>query len=369
MTGASRIAAAALACAALHGRADAQPLPKEPAAEPPPITVGGRVLSRFTAVDDDFNPWSGGFSLDSARVQVNYAWKQLSAELSFEVRGSVRDAYLDLEVADDVSVRAGHFKAPASAIERTSTWTLPTIDRPLGAAVLDGGLRISGRRNGAQLTWRQRAGLHPKIEVAVGQALDVNGDDLPRDLTESYAGLMATVRAELRPVWEDKGDDVRVGVFAQNREVNYSSAGIGRYWAGGADLEADLPGVGLRVWADVVAGTGHFASATLMDDATPFVVAHAVIDWRRGGADRGKRFVEPFASFSYVDPSTELADDVLTETKVGVAGGRWKRWRAQAQLGHRTAEPAAATLTGLVGIGELDPGPQTSVTLQLGAAF
>jgi hypothetical protein len=336
-------------------------------AEPPPITVSGRVLSRFTAVDDDFNRWSGGFSLDSARVQVNYEWKKLSAEISFEVRGSVRDAYLDLELTDELSLRGGHFKLPATAIERTSTWTLPTIDRPLASAVLDGGLRVSGRRDGAQLTWRQRGGLHAKLEASVAQQLDVNGDERPGFLADEYAGVTATVRGELRPVWVDKGNDVRVGAFAQSRQVNYSASLIDRYWTGGVDLEADLPALGLRLWADVVAGTGHFGRTLAMDDDTPFVVAQAVLGWRRGGADRGKRFVEPFASFAYVNPTTAARGDVLTESKLGVAAGRWKRWRAQAQVAYRTAPEVLPV--NLVGFDEVDPIAQRSVTLQLGTAF
>ena len=70
---------------------------------------------------------------------------------------------------------------------------------------------------------------------------------------------------------------------------------------------------------------------------------------------------------STVDPTTNATGDVLTETKVGVAAGRWKRWRAQVQVGYRTAPDVLPV--SLVGFDEPDPTAQRSAMLQLGAAF
>jgi hypothetical protein len=338
------------------------------------IDVSGRVFLRATAYDDDVNPWIGGFSLDSARLQLDYRWKKrVSAEISAEIRGrgSIRDAYLDVELSRCLTLRAGRFKAPASTIERTSTWTLPTIDRPLGSTVLDGGLAVTGRRNGVGLVWRGGGRLHPRVEATAGQSLDLlTGEELPRPL-EDGAGVMATVRGELRPYTGDDGGEVRIGAFAQNRLVTLPEL-LGhpsvarRYWAGGLDLEADLPGAGLRVWADVIAGSGPFGWVAAADEAVPFVVAQAVIGWRRGGGDRGKKFVEPFASASYVNPNARTKRDVVTEVKVGVAGGRWKRWRAQAQVALQNAE---AERPAKLGGFDVDVDDRVSVTAQLGAAF
>src|SRR5688500_11357963 len=189
-------------------------------AEPPELEVSGRVFLRGSAYDDDLNPWVAGFSLDSARIQLNYQWRdRVAAEVSAEVRsrGSIRDAFLDIRVNDCTEVRAGRFKQPASAIERTSTWTLPTIDRPITATILDAGMAVSGRRNGIMAIWRQRTGLQPRIEAAVGQSMDLIGEEAPRFVNEG-AGLTATLRGELRPYTHEDGSDVRFGAFGQTRE-------------------------------------------------------------------------------------------------------------------------------------------------------
>jgi hypothetical protein len=109
----------------------------------PDIEITGRVFFRATAYDDDLNPWIGTLTTPSARLGARYRWKKkLTARISFEARGSLRDAYVEVRLAKALHLRAGRFKLPVSAIERTSTWTLPTIGflRPFFRSHIPSGL-------------------------------------------------------------------------------------------------------------------------------------------------------------------------------------------------------------------------------------
>jgi hypothetical protein len=328
------------------------------------LELSGRVYARFEAWDDDVNDWLGQMSLPSARLGVKYKWKdRLAAKISFEVRGSVRDAYVDVALTPCLTLRAGRFKLPASAIERTSTWTLPSVDRPIGSDILGGSLGVVGRNLGAALTWDPGVGVKPKVELAVSRPFDLSGLDITtgegqRPLSE-YAGLGVTLRGELEPV-----TDVHVGAFAQSRQVNAGTGAPSRYWSGGVDLEAESGG--LRVWADAITGSGQFKAPFATDDAM-FVVAQTVVGWRAGGHKGGKRYVEPYVLAAYVNPNAARKDDQLVQLGGGVAGGRWKRWRAQAQV--TVMQAGDIPVADLTGAGSELLGDRLTLTTQLSAAF
>lgn len=328
------------------------------------LELSGRVYARFEAWDDDINDWLGEMSLPSARLGVKYKWKdRVAAKISFEVRGSVRDAYVDVALSGCLTLRAGRFKLPASAIERTSTWTLPSVDRPIGSDVMGGSLGVVGRHIGAGLIWDPGVGIKPKVEVTVSEPFDVSGlPDSPvegqRPLSD-YAGAGVTVHGEIEPV-----DGVHLGAFAQNRQVYNGKTAIQRYWTGGVDVEVERGG--LRLWADAIAGTGHFGITTAAPDPTPFVVAQTVLGWRQGGKKPGKRYVEPFVLAAYVNPDADRKDDELMQVAGGVAGGRWKRWRAQLQVTSQQAGDLGVPDLGGVDVTYAD---RLSITTQLSAAF
>lgn len=324
------------------------------------LELSGRVYFRAEGYHEDGNDWLAQLSLPSARLGVKYKWKdRLAAKVSFEVRGSVRDAYLDVALSPCLTLRAGRFKLPASAIERTSTWTLPSIDRPLGSDVLGGGLGVVGRNIGAGLIWDPGTGVKPKVELMISQPFDIAGLPTaagPRLLSE-YGGVGVTLRGELEPV-----KDVVVGAFAQTRTVNDGHGPIDRYWTGGVDLEAERGG--LRVWADAIGGTSQFG---VTDDPTPFVVAQAVAGWRHGGRKPGKRYVEPFVAGAYVNPDAHRKSNEVVQVAGGVAAGRWKRYRGQLQLAQRsnTGDQPTADLGGI----DATFYDRLTVTAQLSAAF
>jgi hypothetical protein len=328
-----------------------------------PVTIGGRVFARGELVDTDVAPWTGQLSLASARLGASYRWKdRLRVKAVVEAAGKntkVRDAFAEISAGGGLHLRAGRFKAPISALERESAWRLPTIDRGAVAVVLEDGIGLTGRRNGAAASWATPDDRVRATAVA-SQSTATTGDEPARDLAEG-AGVSVAVRGEMALC-----AGIRVGVIGSNREVNHV-AGVGRYWAAGLDTEVELDevGLGLRLWADVLVGTSHLG-ATSPGDSTRFVAAQAVAGWRFGGAKQGKAYVEPYVLGAYFNPDTGHRRDDLTDAIVGVAAGRWKRWRAQAQLSVVNAK--ANRPAGLGGF-DVDVDDRTSVSVQLGAAF
>jgi hypothetical protein len=332
----------------------------------PPIQVTGRVYVRETLDKDRGEPWEGELALESARIGVAYRWKdRLRARISLEanteatdlIRDIVRDAYIELLAGHGVAVRAGRFKLPISIIEGTSSWRLPTIDRGilsdvLGAGVLDtAGIDLTGRRDGVGVDWSPAAPLAPRLEVVAWQSLDEEGV-AGAGLVSRGAGLSFAGRASLSPLpW------LEAGVVGSWRGIEDDLGALLRYWAVGVDGKVDLDPTetrpwGVRVWADALVGAS-------LDQESQFLAAQVIAAWRWGGADRGRWYVEPYVSLAYYDPSRDRPDDSVREVIGGVAGGRWRRWRVQAQLAgvHSHAEL------------ELGVGDETKVLVQLGAAF
>jgi len=328
-----------------------------------PVTIGGRVFARGELVDTDVAPWTGQMSLASARLGASYRWKdRLRVKAVVEAAGKnvkVRDAFVETSAGGGLQVRAGRFKVPVSALERESAWRLPTIDRGAVAVVLEDGIGLTGRRNGAAASWAALAD-RVRVTAAASQSAATTGDEPARDVADG-AGVSVSLRGEVA-----SSTGVRVGVVGSNREVNYV-ADVGRYWAAGLDAEIDLEkaGLGLRLWADVLVGTSHLGASS-SGEPTRFVAAQAVAGWRFGGAKKGKRYVEPYALGAYFNPDTGHRRDDLTDVIVGVAAGRWKRWRVQAQLS--VADVKANRPAGLGGF-QVDVDDRTSASVQLGAAF
>ncbi|HRC57381.1 MAG TPA: porin, partial [Kofleriaceae bacterium] len=331
-------------------------------AEPSPLRIGGRVFARLEAADTDATDWTGQFTLASARLGVSYRWKdRLRVKAVLEAAGkvAVRDAFIELAAGSGVDVRAGRFKGPVSAIERASAWVLPTIDRGAIADVLEDGIGLTGRRDGIEVRF-SGGKRRPRFSAVLSQSVATTGDDPARPLADG-AGVSAALRGEL-PLCQG----ITLGVTGSNREVNYV-ADVARFWAGGVDAEIDLgaAGLGLRLWADALVGQSHLAAASATDPTT-FVAGQLVAGWRLGGADKGKRYLEPYLLGAYLNPDTGHRRDHLTDLTVGVAGGRWKRWRVQAQVSLVSTWSKRPAALGGFGV---DVDDRMAASLQLGAAF
>lgn len=326
------------------------------------LTFGGRVFARATAFDTDDIPWTGQLELSSVRLGARYRWKKkLRAKIVLEAAGkvSLRDALLELDGPSGLELSIGRFKGPVSALERTSAWILPSIDRGAVADVLEDGLALTGRRDGVELRW-QRKKRGPALLATVSQSVATTGDAAARPLSEG-AGLAAALRGEV-----SIGRVARIGAVVSNREVNYVSD-VGRYWAAGLDAEIDLGerGLGLRAWVDVLAGQSHLGAASA-DDPTTFFASQAIAGYKLGGATRSSFYLEPYVLAAYLNPDVEHRLDHVLDTSVGLAGGLWQRWRVQLQ-GSRVATWSRRP-AGLLGFGA-DLNDKLAVSLQLGAAF
>ncbi|HUQ08531.1 MAG TPA: hypothetical protein VM261_38835 [Kofleriaceae bacterium] len=344
--------AAAILVAAGAGdvHADEEDAPKEDE----PLSFAGRVFTRFTATTIDSEPWEGELALDSARLAVNYVWKEkVRTKVAVEAAGgvSVKDAFVDLKLGDGLSLRAGHFKIPISSLEQASAWTLPTIDRGVVADVLSEGITLTGRRDAVQLTW-EGGERGPRVMVAASQSMSTDDLDPARSLSDG-GGVAATLRVE-----QAFCPGIRVGVVGSNRET-IDGATVDRFWAGGADVEVDLEdaGLGLRLWADALVGESHLGT---------FATAQVAGGWRFGGRKKNKKYVEPYLLGSFYNPSIDRKRDDVSEIIAGVAAGRWKRWRGQGQFSYVNAKGfRPAGLGGAL----VDVNDALTVTLQLGAAF
>jgi hypothetical protein len=334
----------ALTAGAAHAE-DEEEAPKEKE----PLSFAGRVFARFTAMSIEDSPYTGELSLDSARFGVNYVWKEkVRTKVSLEAAHGpeVKDAFVEMDAGGGLKLRAGHFKLPISAIEDTSTWTLPTIERGVVADILEKGMTLTGRRDAMQASWSCTC---VTVKAAVSQSVTTLGEDPSRTLSDG-AGLAATLRVEREFAY-----GVKTGVFGSNREVVHNLI-VDRYWAGGADVEVDYEP--LRLWADALVAEGPFGTSA---------AAQLVGGWRFGGKKKNKKYVEPFVLAAHFNPDLDRKRDGVTQGALGVAGGRWKRWRAQAQASVVSTD--IAEQAGNLGGDSVAIPKSISVTMQLGAAF
>jgi hypothetical protein len=344
-----RLVLAATVVATMVGTAHADDDEEEAPKGKEPLSFAGRVFSRFTALSVESSPWTGELTLDSARVAVNYVWKEkLRTKVSIEAAHGpeVKDAFVEVDAGGGVTVRGGHFKLPISAIEQSSSWTLPTIDRGVVADILADGLTLTGRRDAVQASW---ACTCMTVTATVSQSVTTLGEDPARTLSDG-AGLAATLRVEREFAY-----GVKAGVFGSNREVVHNLI-VDRYWAGGADAEVDYQS--LRLWTDAIVAEGPFGTSA---------AAQLAGGWRLGGKKKNKKYVEPFVLAAHFNPDLDRKGDGVTEGALGLAGGRWKRWRAQGQFSMVSTD-IAKQQANLGGDSVAIP-KAVAVTMQLGAAF
>lgn len=326
------------------------------------IEVTGRVFARAAASSEDSAPWQSDLGLASARIGVDYQWReQLRAAVSYEAaKSSVRDAYVQLELGHGLRVRAGRFKLPIGVVEQTSAWTLPTIDRGMVADVMDNGIAATGRRSALGLRWRGDGPWRPTVELAVAQLTGLTDGDHDALLADG-GGLTVAARAEVQPCAL-----YTFAIAGSSRNVDYGNA-VERYWTGSLEVEIDLAdaGYGLRLWGEAMVGQSHLGLARFGDPIMPFAAGHAIAGYRVGGADRNDAYVEPYVGAGWFNPVLDHARDDVTEIVVGVAGGLWKRWRVQGQVAYQNARSERPA--GLHA--DQDVNDKLTVTTQLGAAF
>ena len=345
--------------------ATATPAPAQKKKTKPPLEVKGRIYARETfgpsgAEPNPQDPWTGRFSLESARVGAKYRTDDLLLDIDAELEGRVRlkDAYVRLDTGFyDTSIQAGQFKAPFAALKLESSWTLPTADRGLLDELLIDRLQLGGRRPGAQVEWKGKNTWRPRFEAGVWRGTDQEGE--PRaDETSEVIGETAGARASLRPGAYELGLS---GAWRAAQPL--PGMEFERFWAAGADLTIDTDS-GFRSWLEAGTGSSWADENPGDDDHAIFGYGRTVVAWRLGGASTGAPYVEAFGAAGALDPGVEVRDDMVWETAVGLNAGRWKRWRGQLQLANSRA--SRNTPVNLMGS---EPTESRAVLLQLGVSL
>jgi hypothetical protein len=301
--------------------------------EKSPLEVTGRVYARETFAPAGLDPrpddpWTGRFSLASARVGAKYRVDDLLLDIDAELEGKpkLKDAYIRLDTGYfGTAIRAGQFKAPFAALALESTWKLPTIDRGVLDVLLIDRLQIGGRRPGAQVEWNGNGEWLPLFEMGIWRGTDQEGE--PReDSTSEVIGETAGARASLRP------GPMQIGLSGAWRAAQpLPGMEFERFWAAGADLSIDTD-AGFRSWVEGGTGSSWADADPADDDHAVFAYARTVAAWRLGGHGRGDPYVEAFGASGALDPGIEIRHDLVWENAVGLNVGRWKRWRGQLQF-------------------------------------
>jgi hypothetical protein len=321
------------------------------------VEVFGRVamraeLERHEAIVADADDPRTTESIDSldlvvplARLGVRYRApvKWLSAEIEVDVADGFEllDAWA-LAKNENLSARAGQFKAPFSAIEMESSFTLPMVRRGIVHDVLVDELEVAGRRPGVAFGVRSRGAFRPSLVLGAFQGSSLTHED-PEDrdvepLSETALDSQSLVaRAEAR-VW-----DVTLGVNYEHRVGTDLENDPSHYWTFGADavLDTELENHGIRVWAEVMDGGSwfeHHLKPVDQYDAI-FVSARMIAAFRFGGTRKETFYVEPYAMFATLDPDMDVASDVLVEESIGVNVGLWKRARLGLEAEYQKAQP------------------------------
>ncbi len=281
-----------------------------------------------------------GIEVDSARVGVEYEapirWLSAVAELELTGRPELKDGFVQAR-GRHFWARAGQFKLPVSVFELESPWTLPTVHRGLIHDLLTEWLDLGDRRPGMLFGYRGRGGLRPRLSLGAFQAAevtnsawDVEGDrdlELVERPTLKSQSIVGRAQLEVGPV--------EIGAWSQLRAAAPAFGRNKYYLAGGADAALDrlLPGGGVRLWLDVIAGSSWYEHNSKPLDLDPaiFGTARALFAYRLGGTVDDAPYVEAFGFFGLFEPDFDVSRDTLWEASVGVAAGYWRRARVTLQ--------------------------------------
>ena len=356
-----------------HKKHDNAAPPTEPGAKPKKkrkkLELTGRIFTRAALVKlESANDATMQTTLQSARAGLDYRGKHgLRAQLELEVatKAQVKDAYVQLRLADEVrvDVRAGNFKMPFSAIQLESIWSLPMADRGLVDNILTKRMQVAGRAVGAMIAVDLGGPHHPRLRGGVFQGRNDAGDLLNAPARDGF-GQDAVLRASVRPargVELGASGSVRAGSLIKVPIV------IEHGYAGEVDIVLDVsagPGR-VRAWAEAMIGTSWLVGGALPGhDRTRFLEGRAIAAYRLGGTAKRGRYVEIYALGAGVDPDRIIQSDRVTEVAAGITYGAYDVWRVQLE-----GEAWRFGANSPLGIAELAVASTDSTTLlvQLGA--
>lgn len=306
--------------------------------------------------------------IQSARAKADYRWKkQLRAKVSVELarKARLKNAYVQLRLVDaaaaKVSVRAGQFKMPFSAIQLESFWNLPTADRGLLHDVLVKRFQVAGRARGATVNVELPTAWKPELTAGVFQGNDDAGEQLMVSADDRF-GQDGVVRVTAKPA---RGLELGAGGQLRVGKLLVLPAVVRRAWATELDATFDIeagPGR-VRAWVEGMVGTSWLVAEPSKSQAF-FVEGRGILAYRIGDTKFGRRYVEPYALVGALDPDSDIRNDAVVEFTGGLTYGATDAWRVQLEI-----ERFQIGSNAPVGIVELGVAPATSTTvmLQLGA--
>jgi hypothetical protein len=289
-------------------------------------------------------------------------WVSLVLEGEFAGRVRLRDGFVQAK-RKHWAVRGGQFKMPISVFTLESPWQLPLARRGWLHELLSDHLLLSGRREGFQAQALGGGSLDPALTLAAFRSVQWGadaGDPIPNPGLDDQT-LVA--RLSVTPA------GIEVAAVGQRR-VTVVTQPHGYYAAGlesTGDLEFERTGV--RFWAEGYFGTSWLAFDPNSTATVNFVTARALAAYRLGGLSKGQPFIEPFATFGFLEPDTDAIDDLYWELMAGVNLGHWRYTRATLQFELGRADRNFPTVQYFSAFGREPLLRHLAVVLMVGAAF
>jgi hypothetical protein len=327
------------------------------------VEVGGRVFFRTTwsrvdleAIDDD--PWDQKVAVDSARITADYrheGWLKVSVEAELaDADPSLKDGYLRLRPGAGLTVKAGRFKVPMSAIALESSWGLPPVERGVLSSLepsTSAALPFGGRADGLAVEYAlERVALAPRLTASVfGHQMS----GVTVDVSEHFA-LDPYFRVALAPA-ADLDLGLSLAVVTHQKRASEPDA-LNHAPVVGADLTYRRGAV--EVWLE-----GFFGQSTVYTPAGvtggDMAAARAIVS---AGVDDPTPWLgrlAPFATGSLFDPDLDRDGDRGTQLGAGVVARFDKRCRFQLEVEQTWIDDVDLLLAS----------DRLAFLLQLGAAF
>ncbi len=300
------------------------------------LEMGGRAFVRSTVshvdiegVDDD--PWLADHGVSSARIVADYRrGRRLKVMVEAEFGDDdpkLKDGYVRVRPLRELTIKAGRFKRPMSAIALESAWRLPAVERgilndlePWSAIELPFG----GRGDGLTTAYKWRkAAIEPEVTLGV---FEPDMPENPLDVSKHF-GLDPHARFEVEPVSGLKtGASVALVTY---QRVNDDRDSIGHAPIGGLDLayrrgpvEAWLEGFFGK--STVYAADGRVSGNMWAARTLVGLRAKRVVPWLRR--------VGPYVKASILDPNTGADDDRALQVGAGVDARFTKFLRLQLEV-------------------------------------